>query len=213
MNSKAIVGRPTKQASEQLGQHILDVASASFLEKGLQGASIEGIAKAAGVSKLTIYRQFSNKNTLFMAVINKYVARYIDALTAATNTNKPPRQALFDIGCFMAEQWFNHDNVKFSRMIVAEVDRVEGLSKLVDQVMNQTRTPIERYLEQLKQKGLVRFSDVRAVTIQFVQLCVSGHYYLLRDEATLPGPEARVELVRSAVDLFIHGYFLPEVAV
>lgn len=213
MTSKTIVGRPTKEASEQLGQHILDVAAGSFRDKGLQGASIEGIAKAAGVSKLTIYRQFSNKNTLFMAVINKYVAQYIAVLNAAINTSKPPRQALFDIGCVMAEQWFNRDNMKFSRMVVAEVDRVEGLSSLVDQVTNQARMPIERYFEQLRDKGLVRFSDVRAVTIQFVQLCVHGHYYLLRDEATLPGPEARVELVRSAVDLFVHGYFLPEVAV
>lgn len=213
MNSKTIVGRPTKEASEQLGQHMLDVAAGIFLDKGLQGASIEGIAKAAGVSKLTIYRHFSNKNTLFMAVINQYVARYIEALTEATHTDKPPRQALFDIGCFMAEQWFQYDNVKFSRMIVSEVDRVEGLSVLVDEVMDQSRRPIEHYFAQLKQQGVVRFSDVRATTIQFVQLCVSGHYYLLRDKATLPDPEARVQLVRSAVDLFMQGYFLPEIAV
>lgn len=42
---KTVSGRPTRQASEMLVQHMLTSAAQSFLEKGFQGASIEGIAR------------------------------------------------------------------------------------------------------------------------------------------------------------------------
>ncbi|MCB5184784.1 TetR/AcrR family transcriptional regulator [Methylobacillus gramineus] len=208
MSVKAAGGRPTKEASELLGQHMLEIAAQTFLDKGFQGASIEGIAKAAGVSKLTIYRHFETKNSLFIAVIRKYMDIYVSALVEATNTKKPPAEALFDIGLFISDQWFKSNNIKLSRILIAEVHRIEGLSAMIDQALNEGRIPVEHYLLQLMDRGLVSFTDVRAATIQFVQLCVSGHYFLLRDESVIPDDEGRARLVRSAVNLFMYGHFL-----
>lgn len=206
---KTVSGRPTRQASEMLVQHMLTSAAQSFLEKGFQGASIEGIAKMAAVSKLTIYRHFSSKSSLFLAVIHTYVESYVSGLNQTTNTGKPPEQALTDIGNYIATHWFHSDNMKFSRIVIAEMHRIEGLAELIDQLMNESRAPVERYLAQLQAQGRVRFGDVRAATIQFVQLCVLGHYYLLRDESVMPDAETRARLVQSGVDLFLHGYLLP----
>lgn len=206
---KTVSGRPTRQAAEILGQHMLTCAAQSFLDKGFQGASIEGIAKAAAVSKLTIYRHYSTKSSLFLAVIQHYVSDYVSGLNETTNSSKQPEQALMDIGHYIATHWFHSDNMKFSRIVIAEMHRIEGLAALIDQLMNESRAPVERYLAQLKAQGRVRFTDVRAATIQFVQLCVLGHYYLLRDESAMPDADTRARLVASGVDLFLHGYLLP----
>ena len=207
MIKKASSGRPTREGSELLGRHMMDIAAQTFLEKGFHGASIEGIAKAAEVSKLTIYRHFESKSSLFLAVIKVHMDIYVSALLEKINTQKPPAEALFEIGYFISNQWFKPDNIKLSRMVIAEVHRIEGLSALIDQMLNEARQPVEKYLVQLMDAGLVRFTDVRAATIQFVQLCVSGHYFLLRDDALTPNPEERARLVKSAVDVFMYGHF------
>ncbi|MGX8882640.1 TetR/AcrR family transcriptional regulator [Methylovorus sp. SPW-M1] len=186
---------------------MMDIAAQTFLEKGFHGASIEGIAKAAEVSKLTIYRHFESKSSLFLAVIKVHMDIYVSALLEKINTQKPPAEALFEIGYFISNQWFKPDNIKLSRMVIAEVHRIEGLSALIDQMLNEARQPVEKYLVQLMDAGLVRFTDVRAATIQFVQLCVSGHYFLLRDDALTPNAEERARLVKSAVDVFMYGHF------
>ena len=52
------------QDSEKRRQ-ILDGAREVFRAKGYEGASMDAIAKAAGVSKGTLYVYFTNKDELF----------------------------------------------------------------------------------------------------------------------------------------------------
>ena len=59
-------GRP-----KDLGKRasILEAAKRLFLDQGYQGVSMDQIATAAGVSKLTVYSHFGDKETLFSAAI------------------------------------------------------------------------------------------------------------------------------------------------
>ena len=47
---------------------VLDGARDIFLSDGFEGASVDDIAKAAGVSKATLYSYFPDKTLLFMGV-------------------------------------------------------------------------------------------------------------------------------------------------
>lgn len=62
-------GRPTAQRAEKIDRTILDVALQLFLERGFEGATIEGVAERAGVSKGTVYARFPGKEALFKKVI------------------------------------------------------------------------------------------------------------------------------------------------
>lgn len=72
-------GRPKDPAK---GNAILDAAWELFLERGVGAASIEGIAARAGVSKMTVYKHFTDKHELFKeAVLRK--TRAIEAAQGA----------------------------------------------------------------------------------------------------------------------------------
>jgi AcrR family transcriptional regulator len=60
-----------KQPKEVRIETILDAAVEEFLLKGYDGASIDGIAKRAGVSKGGFYHHFSNKEVLLMEANRK----------------------------------------------------------------------------------------------------------------------------------------------
>jgi TetR/AcrR family transcriptional repressor of mexJK operon len=87
-------GRP-KDLSKR--QAILDAARGMFTAHGFDGASMDQIAAAAGVSKLTVYSHFGDKETLFAAVVKSYCESQLpDALfDAAPET--PLRERLLEI--------------------------------------------------------------------------------------------------------------------
>jgi AcrR family transcriptional regulator len=66
--------RPLRRDAEQNRQRVLDAAADVFAEHGLE-ASVEEIARSAGVGMGTLYRRFPTKDALISALVH-------DALTA-----------------------------------------------------------------------------------------------------------------------------------
>lgn len=59
-------GRPKDLAKRQA---ILDAAKILFLSHGYANTSMDAVASEAGVSKLTVYSHFNDKETLFSAAV------------------------------------------------------------------------------------------------------------------------------------------------
>ncbi|OBH58880.1 TetR family transcriptional regulator [Mycobacterium colombiense] len=60
---------------------LLDAAEEVFGEKGFVAATLDDIAFAAGYTKGAIYKHFSTKEDLFLAVSDRYWRRYFDNFT------------------------------------------------------------------------------------------------------------------------------------
>ena len=63
--------------SQDRARRILDGAQEAFLEQGLRGATMEGIAKRAGVAKPTLYSYYPDKEAVFRAVVERVTDRMI----------------------------------------------------------------------------------------------------------------------------------------
>jgi AcrR family transcriptional regulator len=60
-------GRPRSEAADQA---ILRAALRIFIERGIEGATIEQVADAAGVARTTLYRRWSSKEALIAQAIS-----------------------------------------------------------------------------------------------------------------------------------------------
>ncbi len=209
---KTLTGRPNRKDSQLLHEHLLSIATQHFLEYGFQGSSIERIAKDAQVSKLTIYRQYQNKTNLFIAVIQAGVDQYSATVTDWIQTQAINEHTLFDLGVYLAQQWLSVTNIRLSRIIIAEVQRIEELSNMIHELMQQSRRPIEEFLEKLNQLSEYHIPNIHIAAIQFIQLCVSGHYFLLRDESHLPDATQLEQNIRATVHLFLNGYRVRDIS-
>lgn len=69
-------GRPSAKTVEKIDEAIVRAALEIFLERGFEAASIEGIAKRAGVTKRTIYARFPDKKALFCAVVEETIGNW-----------------------------------------------------------------------------------------------------------------------------------------
>jgi len=121
-------GRPSRTASKQLGERILDVATQQFLGHGYGATSIESVARRAGVSKRTFYHRFENKPALFAAVVH----RIIDRLRPPANTPLLDGAALEPIlqglASLILRAALSPNAIALHRLIVAESARFPNLA-------------------------------------------------------------------------------------
>lgn len=87
------------QVDETKTEAILDAASELFADKGTL-ASMEAIARRAGVSRQTLYNRFPSKTEIGRAL----AARRSDALTAALRSGGDPERVLTDLARALLEK-------------------------------------------------------------------------------------------------------------
>ncbi|QYZ69777.1 TetR/AcrR family transcriptional regulator [Neotabrizicola shimadae] len=76
------VKSPGRPKDLEKREAILDAAVHLFAEKGIQGAPIEAIAAASGVSKVTVYAHFGDKAAILEAIVKRETDRLSHELTA-----------------------------------------------------------------------------------------------------------------------------------
>jgi TetR/AcrR family transcriptional repressor of mexJK operon len=87
-------GRPKDLAKRAA---ILEAARQMFTRQGFDGTSMDQIAALAGVSKLTIYSHFGDKDALFVAVVNAYCEQQVPTAMFEPSPDTPLRERLMDI--------------------------------------------------------------------------------------------------------------------
>lgn len=75
--------RPLSARRERTRERLLDAAFTVFSRHGVPGASIEAICEAAGFSRGAFYSNFSTKEELYLAVIERDVRRRLAHLEQA----------------------------------------------------------------------------------------------------------------------------------
>ena len=92
---KRAAGRPKDESKRAA---ILEAAGKCFLKNGFAHTTMDGIADEAGVSKLTLYSHFENKDLLFKAMIEGKCREYVPSRSMVTLADHDPRAALTEIG-------------------------------------------------------------------------------------------------------------------
>lgn len=79
------------------GAAILEAAKRMFTAHGFDGVSMDQIAAEAGVSKLTVYSHFGDKETLFAAAVKSHCEQGLPDTLFAELPDMPLRERLLDI--------------------------------------------------------------------------------------------------------------------
>lgn len=83
-SSKTLLERAFSDAVESVDDNdgttarVLDAAYEQFCRMGIRRSTMEDVAKRAGVSRITVYRRFANKDTLVEHVVRREFRRYFD---------------------------------------------------------------------------------------------------------------------------------------
>jgi TetR/AcrR family transcriptional regulator, mexJK operon transcriptional repressor len=124
-------GRPSRTASKQLGERILDVATQQFLSHGYGATSIESVARRARVSKRTFYHRFENKPALFAAVVHRIIERLRPPADTPLFEGADIGQILHGLATIILRAALSPNAIALHRLIVAESLRFPNLAAAV----------------------------------------------------------------------------------
>lgn len=143
-----------------------------FLRDGYEGASIDDIARAAGVSKATLYSYFPDKRLLFMEVARAECLRAADEAEAMIDDDASVAEMLRLAGERIVAFAQSDFGQRMFRMCVAESDRFPALgAAFYDSGPKLIRERLTRYLAQAVADGALRIDDLDLAADQFAQLC------------------------------------------
>jgi AcrR family transcriptional regulator len=201
-------GRPSRIEAEQLGEHILDVATDLILSHGYGATSIEAIAQRAGISKRTFYHRFRDKADLFGAVVHRLVGRMRPPDDASLFAGGPLDDTLRRLGRVILRAALSPQALALQRVIVAEAVRFPELAAVLDRegARGEAIARIAALLEQAARAAGRPTGNAAFAAEQFLQLIVSAPQ---RRALGLGTPLTAAELdgwVRDAVTLFLNGW-------
>lgn len=160
---------------------ILEGAMKEFLAHGYAGSSMDRVAKAAGVSKATVYSHFGDKEGLFNALIQGLAEEKFKTamlLKEPKSAQKEPKVVLQKLATQMLENVIKDRNFQnFIRIVVGESGRFPELAKAY--VNNLAKPGIEMLTQYFKSHTELNLPDAEATVRVFIGTLV---YYMILQE-------------------------------
>ncbi len=145
---------------EQKHRRIVEEAERIFLSFGLRSASIDEIAAAAGVSKVTIYNYFGSKDDLFVECVRRLTERHFDELNASIEQVAGAAAKLNAV--------FAHNIEASSRYQPAFIKDMMGVPRIWERVRVFRESEAERLITGILEEGVAtgefRQIDIRRTT-------------------------------------------------
>ena len=197
-----------KALSAEKHTAILDSAGAAFAAHGYEGASMDAITRAAGVSKATVYNHFSSKAALFGAYVERECERTLAPFFDCLTTPRDIPGTLTVIGRRMAELLLSPVSLAIYRVVVAEAETFPELAQAF-YAAGPARAirVLADWLGRESEAGRLRVDDPIFAAEQFFILCQTRIVLRRRLRLDRDEPPADVErVVAGAVRVFLAAY-------
>lgn len=131
---------------------VMQAAQKLFTSNGFAGTSMDAIAEAAGVSKLTAYKYFGNKQQLFAEAVAAKCESVMGQLEIDHAAGHDLRDCLLSFGRGFLSLILNPEAVAVQHLVITERDRVPELGMIffesaVRPISDKLAVMIARYEE------------------------------------------------------------------
>ena len=185
---------------------ILDAAFEVFAAQGFSGASMDEIARRAGVSKPTLYTYFGDKEGLFTALLDVQKTDLLSPLERRDGQDMV--ETLLDFGMKYAAFALDPNIVAFGRMVIAEATRFPGIGKLyLAAGPERALNGIIRYMDAMRERGRLDFEDSELAAEDFWSLILSTPRGIAHFRPELDFSELQPErYVINGIRVFLRAY-------
>ena len=111
----------------EVREHIMETAISLFYSRGCKAITMDDIASEAGISKRTLYEQFSDKETLLEAGIQWWNKKSQSVMEAITQNAENTLDILLQVHHFQSEQ-----------MVKMSIDLISDIKKYYPKVFKNT---------------------------------------------------------------------------
>ena len=188
-------------------RQILDGAKKVFMDLGFDGASMGEIARAAGVSKGTLYVYFADKSRLFEAIVEEEA---LEKSQVSFNLS-PERDAattLSEFGETYIAMLCRPGGGSAIRTVMAIAERMPDVGRrYYAAVLEKTIDRLAAYLEARVKANELAIDDCQHAASQFMLMCQASLFLPFVFQAAPPPSHERItQVVQSATQVFRAAY-------
>ena len=205
------IGRPAADDGAKRRQ-IIEGAREIFMSAGFDAASMNDIARAAGVSKGTLYAYFDSKEALFEALIREERAHQPERNLMFPADEPDPAKALAIYGQSLVEKITRTDKLEQARIVAFAAARFPRLGRAFYEAGPlYGAVKLKQRLDTFVAAGTLQIDDTAVAARQFIDLCLGDilKRLLFRVVDTVEQNEIDV-LVGQAVAMFMKVYGAPK---
>lgn len=187
---------------------ILEAAQVLFSHEGYAGTSMDHIAAEAGVSKLTVYSHFGDKEALFKAAVQARCQESLPDKLFEVEHKGPLRDQLLAIGTSFVSLVTSDEAISTHRMMIMPGNADDPLRRLFWEAGPQrTQAALSEFLRARAGAGELAIADVDLASSQFFALLKGERYgRMMCGLSDPPCADEVAEQVRATVDMFLAAY-------
>ncbi|MGV0813395.1 TetR/AcrR family transcriptional regulator [Mycolicibacterium boenickei] len=164
-------GRPTQAEAKALDLTVRKAAVATFIQSGYDGATMEAIAKAAGITKRSLYARYADKHALFVDVIPWALSRFEDDRSDVFLKEQDLETALVAVGRAALKRAVNPENVRLKRIAMNEGGRFPEFNVTAESMMWSGRQRVvTELLRRHEANGEIKVDDVELAAEHFLAM-------------------------------------------
>lgn len=205
---KSARGRPRQIDEGDRRQLLIEAAEKVFVEMGYGAASVDDIAKRAGMSKKTLYQLFDTKESLFAAVIASRRAALKEMIEAeccgdTQSASNVLRKFLGQVARFVLAR----RQAALYRLVIAESQREPELARaFYREGPSKGHSALIQWLKlQHEQKALIVPDPACAAGMLFSMVVGEPQMRLLIGDMHEPDEAVIDERVKQATEIFLKG--------
>ena len=210
MSHADLIDAPAPQAEDDSAKRrqIVEGARAVFLANGFDAASMADIAKAAGVSKGTLYVYFKDKEQLFAAIVQQECCTHAEGAFNLDENDHDVEGVLMRIGTEYVNFLCSEGKASSLRIVIAIADRMPEIGKAFYETGPSWGIKrLTSYLAAQVKAGVLAIDDCEVVAAQFLDACQSTLFKPILFNFAPPPPAARMKhVVGIAVHAFMAAY-------
>ncbi len=187
---------------------LLEAARARFLEDGYAAASVDAIAREAGVSKATLYGHFPSKEALFEAVVVAQCRRHASAVEALDTGGDDVAGTLAELARALLRFLLEPDSIAIYRVVAAESARTPELGRAFYEAgPARLQARLAAYLRRMGERGMLNVPEPEIAAVELVSLIRAElHLKALFAFERLPGQAEIDRRAEGAVRTFLRAY-------
>ncbi len=198
-------GRPTRDEAERRHRTLLATATRLFMEKGVEGTSVDEISRRSGVAKRFIYARYPDKAALFVGVVERFRENLLGEIRDVEPLPDDVYEGLVVFGRKLFDLALRPEALAIHRLFIAEAIRFPQLAQLfVERNRSRGVDDIVSVLSSYAERGVLRLEDPQ-LTAEHFFICIVG---VPQRMALLIGrdpPAEEERRLRTAVRLFLDG--------
>jgi AcrR family transcriptional regulator len=192
-------------------RQIIEGARAVFLAQGFDAASMNDIARAAGVSKGTLYVYFKHKEQLFEAIVDQECEAQAEGIFDLDSSDHDVETVLTRLGLAYVRFLCRPEKASAIRIVIAIADRMPELGrKFYKKGPAKGIAQLAAYIAAQVEAGVLVVEDCEIAAAQLMEACQAMIFKsMVFNFEREPSPRQIERVVRIAIAAFIAAYRKP----